>query len=408
MRKTGLLSSFIFLAVMAGVILFAFYIVSPNNYISNLLASIFFTDSITIENLNNRYSEAKENNHKVKVLIVPGHDNNSWGTEFRGVKESEMTVQLGERLFELLSARKEFEVVLVRNQDGYDPVFSSYFRNERAAIENFLNKQKQTMDELLRGGQADPFEGVHHNFADSGTLLKLYGINRWANENKVDIVTHIHFNDYRRQGNQVGKYTGFAIYVPEKQYSNAKASYAVAQSIFNKLSKYYPISDLPQESKGIVEDQELIAVGSHNSLDAVGMVVEYGYIYESQFLNKNIRSLMLNELAFQTYAGILSFFESDGITDGRYGTSILPHHWESGFKYGLKNSEAVLAIQLALLFENMYPPAGFDKHQCPLSGNFGNCTLLAVKEFQKKYSIGSENGEVSLLTRSKLNELYSK
>ncbi len=164
-----------------------------------------------------------------------------------------------------------------------------------------VKKQKETMSELVRAGEVHNVEGVIHNSAPDETALKLYGINKWANENNIDIVLHIHFNDYpNRKYNREGKYSGFVIYVPEAQYSNAKASRAVAEPIFNQLAKFYPKSDFLREQDGMVGDQHLIAIGAHNTLDPVGMLIEYGYIYEPQFLNEKIRGSIIKELAFQT------------------------------------------------------------------------------------------------------------
>ena len=128
---------------------------------------------------------------------------------------------------------------------------------------------------------------VEHNFATVDTALKLYAINKWANENNIEIVFHIHFNDYPgRKFNQIGEYTGFSIYVPEYQLPNHRASSKLAESLKNQLEKYFTKSDLPAESSALIEDQELIAVGSNASRDGVSVLVEYGYIYEPPFRNE--------------------------------------------------------------------------------------------------------------------------
>lgn len=377
----------------------------------DFIASVFFADSATSENLKNKYFSANDKNGKVKILIVAGHDNESGGTEFKGIKEAEINVELANRLKEFLVKNNKFDVFMVRDEDSYNTVFLDYFEKERDSIKDFINKQKETMSELIRAGKIENVEGVIHNNAPAETALKLYGINKWANENGIDAVIHIHFNDdptRNRRGQVEGKYSGFAIYVPEKQYSNAKISKDLAKSVFNRLIKYYPKSDLPKESEGIVEDQRLIAIGSHNTLDSAGMLIEYGYIYEAQFLNKKIRSASLKELAFQTYIGLVGFFENDVKLLTRYDTLFLPHKWEKDLQKGDKDNESVLALQAALVFEKLYPPKGFDKYRCPLSGNFGNCTALSLRNFQNKYEIDDSAEKVGELTKKKLNELYSQ
>jgi N-acetylmuramoyl-L-alanine amidase len=379
--------------------------------VENFIASVFFTDSTTTEALKEHYSAVEKTKNKIRLLIVAGHDDESGGTEFRGVKEAKINLDLALNLAEFLKGNDKFEVILVRDKNGYNPIFSDYFGKERESIKEFSKKQKETMSELVRAGDVFSLEGVIHNSAPAETALKLYGINKWANENNIDIVLHIHFNDdptRSRKRQAEGKYSGFAIYVPESQYSNAKASRAVAEPIFNRLAKLYPLSDFIQEQDGIVEDQKLIAIGSHNTLDPVGMLIEYGYIYEAQFQNEKIRKSVIKELAFQTHIGLIRFFESEQKKNIAYDTLLLPYKWEQYLQKGVKNNESILALQTALNFEKLYPPNGFDKHNCPITGNFGNCTSLALKKFQEKYGISNETGKIGESTKNKLNELYSR
>ena len=376
----------------------------------NFIASVFFTDSTTTEALKEHYSVAEKTKSKIKLLIVAGHDDEFGGTEFRGVKEAKINLDLALNLAEFFKSNDKFEVTLVRDKNGYNPIFSDYFGKERESIKEFSKKQKETMSELVRAGDVFSAEGVIHNSAPAETVLKLYGINKWANENNIDIVLHIHFNDdptRNRKRQAEGKYSGFAIYVPEAQYSNAKASRAVAEPIFSQMAKFYPVSNFIQEQDGIVEDQKLIAIGAHNTLDPVGILIEYGYIYESQFINEKIRKFVIKELALQTYIGLVHFFDTETKLSLKYDTLLLPHKWKETLQKGVKDKESILALQTALNFEKLYPPKGFNKHNCPITGNFGNCTSLALKKFQEKYGIDDEMGKIGESTKNKLNELYS-
>lgn len=372
----------------------------------------FFTDGSFLGKFkNNHLAEIDEKSEKFKLLIVAGHDEYEFGTKFKGIKESEINLKLAENLADFFKNNDKFEVTLVRERDGYNPIFSDYFIREEDLIKDFINKQKEKMSELARVGIVNNTGGVVHNSASAQTVLKLYGINKWANENNIDMVLHIHFNDDSirdRKREAEGKYSGFAVYVPEAQYSNAKASKDVAETVFNQLAKFYPVSDFLQEKNGIVEDQKLIAIGANNTLDSVGMLIEYGYIYESQFSSDKIRGFVIKDLAFQTYIGIVNFFETDKKLLFKYDTFLLPYRWEETLRRGVKNNESVLALQSALVFEKLYPPEGFDKRECPITGNFGDCTFLALKNFQKKYGIDNETDEVGELTKNKLNEIYSR
>ena len=70
------------------------------------------------------------------------------------------------------------------------------------------------------------------------------------------------------------------------------------------------MSNLPQEAGGMIEDQELIAVGANGSRESASLLVEFGYIYEPQFLNSNLRSAALANLARLTAEGIRDYFAS--------------------------------------------------------------------------------------------------
>jgi N-acetylmuramoyl-L-alanine amidase len=119
----------------------------------------------------------------------------------------------------------------------------------------------------------------------------------------------VHFNDYpQRKKSSPGDYSGFSIYVPEQQYSNSRSSREIAAQVSKQLGTYYPESNMPKEGSGVVEDQDLIAIGSFNTLDPASLLIEYGYIYEPQFLNPVIRSKVIEDLATQTYVGIHNFF----------------------------------------------------------------------------------------------------
>ncbi|MBI4121198.1 MAG: peptidoglycan-binding protein [Parcubacteria group bacterium] len=334
------------------------------------------------------------------ILIVPGHDNDSWGTQFKGLKESDVNVALGYLLYDLLAKDPRFVPMINRAPDGeYALWFESYMKENKVAIEQFRTQSKVKTRYFAAQGLYDPRRLVHHNPAADNVSLSLYAINKWANDQNVPVVLHLHFNDYpRRRAGEAGEYSGFAIYVPETQLPNARASAALAETVAERLMRVVGPSNLPKEkgltSSGvegpIVPDQELIAVGSNGSRDGASLVIEYSYIYEPQLHDAEVRRLFMRELAHQTYLGLKTFFDSTALTrEGVSATTLLPYEWPSKtFSDGMRGKD-VFALQSALRIEGYYPPSGLSLASCPLSGVYGPCTTFAVKAFQNAKGLSS-------------------
>ena len=341
----------------------------------NYLASVFFVDSSTPESLKEIYRSALSGDEKLKILIVPGHDDASPGAVFGSIRESEINAALGQELLKLFQNDPAIETRLTRSSDGYDPVLAEYFFKERDAILAFRESQTRQMRAYVTSGDIASRVIVEHNFAPSDVALKLYGVNKWANENGYDILIHIHVNDVPRANLlKPGLYSGFSLYIPERQYSNAKGSRALAESIYERLSLLYPQSDLPGETIGIVEDQELIAIGSNNSLDASSILIEYAYIYEPIVQNAGVRELAIRDMALQTYLGIQNFFGNT-----TYPLQNLYENYPIDLLSRGDRGPEVLALQGKLTLQGLYPPPGYSKNDCPLSGYYGLCTEEAVR-----------------------------
>jgi len=247
----------------------------------------------------------------VKILLVPGHDNEVWGAQYGNLKESDMNLALAIKIYDLLKKDKRFEIYITRNWDGYIKEFADYFSENRQEIKSFKEKAKQEMEDKIANGYFIEKENVPHNTVSEDVSLKLYGINKWANENKIDAVIHIHFNDYPRKTKwTMGKHKGFAIYMPDGQFPNAKESAQLAGNIFMQLSKKYITSTYEKELDGLVSDQKLIALGANGTLDKNirSVLIEYGYIY--RFGNSFMRHKMYKSMADLTAKGIKNCFTS--------------------------------------------------------------------------------------------------
>ena len=372
------------------------------------LAAVFFKESVTVEGIKNKYQKSLNGQSKVHVLVVPGHEPNEGGAKFGTLKEREMVVDLGNYLVEFLKNDGHYESTITRDNKTWNPIFSNYFSTNWENIIAFNNSQKTQMSSLLNVGLMKPTTGAFHVNAAPEIATRLYGINKWANENDVDITIHIHFNDFPRKKQSLpGKYSGFVIYVPESQYSNSSTTKAVANSVFSRLGKYNAVSDLKTEDEGVVEDQVLIAVGSNNSANSASMLIEYGYIYEPQFQDPIIREIALKDLAYQTYLGLQDFFgqTKQGVV---YDTLTLPYTWNKTIsKTNAGNLKSdVFSLQSALIINGNYPAQGSTKNDCPRSGVFGPCTVEAINAFQVKHGVKGESGFFGPKTRAALGALY--
>lgn len=245
----------------------------------------------------------------VRILLVPGHDDASWGAQYGNVKEADMNLVLATKLYNILKADKRFQIWITRNSIGYTPTFAAYLESNYKDIQYFMKVYKELNQEKLDAGVIIEREGVPHNTAATDMATVLYGINRWADENLIDAVIHIHFNDYPRSNAwEKGEYKGFAIYYPEAQLENSDISQALGKKIFTELRKKYITSTYPPEAGGLIADQDLIAMGARNTLfpGVRSVLIEYGYIY--RFGDRTFRHQFYTSAANLTATGIKKYF----------------------------------------------------------------------------------------------------
>lgn len=275
----------------------------------NYLASVFFTKSTTVAALAQKFHSQQ----KIKILIVPGHEPDFGGAEYGDRKERDMTVELASEIAKYFKGDDRFEVVLTRDQSGWNPEIKGYLDAHTDDIVRFVQLKKAEMERLVHDGsvvKVSNKDKVRHATAPTDVALRLFGINKWANEHGVDVTIHIHFNDYPRKKQSLpGDYHGFAVYVPDYQYSNAEVTGVFAQDLFARLKQRLSVSNLPKEDMGIVGDQDLIAIGQSNTVEGVSVLIEYGYIYEPQFATAESRAQVFHTMAEQTYLGAQDFFK---------------------------------------------------------------------------------------------------
>jgi N-acetylmuramoyl-L-alanine amidase len=189
--------------------------------------------------------------------------------------------------------------------NAWNPVFEKYFADEKQNIIDWKNERQKESKALMADGKIKyvPDMALHSNVTPE-VSVKLYGMNKWANENNIDLVVNLHFNDSIRPNmNFPGQFRGFTIFIPENQMKNSAASRLAAQDVFNELKKVEP-----PELDNLLEDQSLIALGASGTLNPPSMLIEYAYIYEKELLSETERGKTLDQMAQQTVLGIEDYF----------------------------------------------------------------------------------------------------
>ena len=343
------------------------------------------------------------------ILIVPGHEPDDGGAVFNTTYERDMVVGLGQDLQSDLNADGGYQTTITRDTNAWNPIFADYFKNDWDAIASWVESAKTTTAELEASGQmVTPEDTVLHNDAQTDVALRLYGITKWADENNVDLMVHIHFNDDAVHAAGVpGKYSGFVIYVPPVAYGNGSKTQAVAQAVYNRLAAHNPVSDLPVESAGIVQDPELIALGSSNTATLASMLIEYDYIYQPQYTNTAVQALALKDLAYQTSLGLQDYYKGDSAD---INTSYKPetiYNWRNPDTGSTSSANDIYALQTSLMMAGEYPQPGKTLNDCPHSGTFGSCTAAALAAFQKKEGITTEKEYAGPKTFKLLDAIYN-
>jgi N-acetylmuramoyl-L-alanine amidase len=302
----------------------------------------------------------------LKILIVPGHDDQYFGAVYKDVKEVELNRIVAQKLAEYLQREPGIEVTIAHEQNMYNPFLQFIFSMYKNDIENFIENSKYNFLKKIKKQKIELQDTGFHNTALPEVRHRLYGINWWANYMQADLVIHIHFNDYAGRKGSEKKYDGFSIYIPGEHFGNHALSKSAANFVFEELKKIRPVSNLPQEQKGIIEGHELIAIGSNESLHAGSMLIEYGYIYEDVFHNPIIKDAKFDYLAYSTYVGIKKFLGENYFAKPSQVLDIQKN----------KTTRDNVTWQFEKAFEGKYPPEGKTLRDCPITGFLGGCSQM--------------------------------
>ena len=250
--------------------------------------------------------------HKYTILIVPGHDISAGGAHFKTLFERDLVVDIATQIQEHLSSSTALKVILARNKVAWHQDLQDFFDNDKQSILDFKNQHQEADKELIKLGLKRIIPDMaSHSTADGTTTVQLYGINKWSEENNVDLIIHIHLNDSGRKNTNVpGPYSGFSMFIPEKQMTNSSSSAMVAKMIYSELVKILKPEIAGKRLTSIYEDQSLIALGASGTLTQPSVLIEYGYIYDKMFTNEKLRTKNINDIAEKTSDAIIEYYNS--------------------------------------------------------------------------------------------------
>lgn len=263
-----------------------------------------------------KVESAPSASNPLTILLVPGHDTDTGGASFRGVYERDLVVEVADDISNLLGQDPKYKIIIARDKQSWNPIFADYFTQNEQAILSFKDKSQTAFNLLVAAGKEIVIPDMgEHTTVTPRAAIELYGINKWANENKVDLIIHLHFNNSTRRNTKIpGTRHGFDMYIPPKQSVNGATSRVIAEDIYNELKKKFS-PEAPGYYNSLFEDHSLIALGAFNTLTKPSMLIEYEYIYEKVLQNENDRNKELEQMAEQTVAGIKDYVDSIGSTN---------------------------------------------------------------------------------------------
>lgn len=341
----------------------------------------------------------------IKILIVPGHDDKSSGTQFKDTREADLTIALAKKIAAELSKDPALQVTMTRDGGWYTPEVSDFLEENESKIKRFVAARKKQMNRMFDNGKVELTDQVTHATAADDVAFRLYGINVWADKQKFDFVIHVHFNDYYPRKSSGGEFSGYSVYVPEHGLLNSASSLPLGRAIASRLNTVVHPTNAPSETKksddvGVIHDLKLIALGANRTLVTPSILVEYSYIYEpniAQFFEESS-----NVFAYATVLGIRDYIRGASDTQKPFS-----YEWDSDLKKTKEENVDTLMLQYALKNMGMFQSLPETCARPAIDGVYGDCTVEAVKAFQKQYGFTTD-GIIGKNTRSLLNMLFSK
>ncbi len=250
----------------------------------------------------------------LKVLIVPGHDDEFPGAKFKKEREADMALSVAKQLANFLGQDPQLIVVVARNNEGYIPSLHDYFESQTQEVNDFIKNHSLEMKKEIASGKIVIPKQVPHGNASKIPLYRLYAINKWATEQSFDLIIHIHFNDEgSRSLTAPGKFSGYSVYVPDSNLLDAPVSKELGTAIAKHLKRDFDPSDMSYEHNrsdkyGVVSDIKLIALGANKTIAIPRVLIEYAYIYEPLVSPKNF-PLTSDVMAAATEYGVHDFLK---------------------------------------------------------------------------------------------------
>lgn len=229
------------------------------------------------------YASNKKENKKIKILIDPGHNAATKGSQgFLGY-EYYMTLRLAKQLTAILDKDDRFEYTLSRNGAYYDKPIKEYITNN---YEKLLGIYNTELEETERTGNLTRYQ-----------TMELYAIRHYAIDNDFDALISLHF-DYMPYIKQREKTEGFHIIVSPYN-GEFQTSMKIANKISERMQESYKISPviatdniLPDNVWRFYNKEDLLNKG----IALRGLVLlgdSFEYKYNKQTFKKDIPSVMI-------------------------------------------------------------------------------------------------------------------
>ena len=229
------------------------------------------------------YVSNKKENKKIKILIDPGHNAATKGSQgFLGY-EYYMTLRLAKQLTAILDKDDRFEYTLSRNGAYYDKPIKEYITNN---YEKLLGIYNTELEETERTGNLTRYQ-----------TMELYAIRHYAIDNDFDALISLHF-DYMPYIKQREKTEGFHIIVSPYN-GEFQTSMKIANKISERIQESYKISPviatdniLPDNVWRFYNKEDLLNKG----IALRGLVLlgdSFEYKYNKQTFKKDIPSVMI-------------------------------------------------------------------------------------------------------------------